>query len=512
MFGHAWVWSRGVLTDLGDPLGGGDSEAYAINDEGVIAGTARVAGTSNYDAVLWRRLGNGSYSVVDLGRNGWPYAFAQAINNAGDVAFSADDGGMLGSGNRRAWLMRAGMSGFMSMGNSLVPALSGDYGDSYGWGMNSIGTVVGSSLTSNLLWHVGWRYNGSYRENIHTLYSLTNDYPGIFVDGSGAYCINDYGDLGGEYVTQDMGEIGSFLLSGTNAHRLPDRLTASVNGSDYYESVSGINNLGDVLLGGWNGTMALYMSPNPSGPEMVAGGGPDYNSHVLLALNDLIPGSIGRFTTRLGGGDGYQSLSDSRAFAGVGMLTNGDYHGYLATPIPRPGNHAPVAASIQATNYSSTLVFPISALLAKATDADSDTLALLTTTQPASGAATVRRDGGNLIYQANNPTPPASDSFSCIIMDYHGGMATGAVQVVIFPSGPNPQLDRIVLLGSPGSSQLIRFHGTPGQTWRIQASDDFGSGSWTTIATVIAGPDGLIDANDAPGVGHSSRFYRAVTP
>jgi hypothetical protein len=258
--------------------------------------------------------------------------------------------------------------------------------------------------------------------------------------------------------------------------------------------------------------MALYMGPNPSGPEMVAGGGPDYNSHVLLALNDLIPGSIGRFTTRLGGGDGYQSLSDSRAFAGVGMLTNGDYHGYLATPIPRPGNHAPVAASIQATNYSSTLVFPISALLAKATDADSDTLALLTTTQPASGAATVRRDADNLIYQANTTTPPASDSFSCIIMDYHGGMATGAVQVVSFPSGPNPQLDRIVLLGSPGSSQLIRFVGIPGQTWRIQASDDLGGGNWTTIATVIAGPDGVIDANDALGVGHPNRLYRAVMP
>jgi uncharacterized membrane protein len=45
--GHAWVWSSGVLTDLRDPLGGGDSQACAINDQGDIVGTARVAGTTN---------------------------------------------------------------------------------------------------------------------------------------------------------------------------------------------------------------------------------------------------------------------------------------------------------------------------------------------------------------------------------------------------------------------------------------------------------------------------------
>jgi ABC-type arginine transport system permease subunit len=39
-----------------------------------------------------------------------------------------------------------------------------------------------------------------------------------------------------------------------------------------------------------------------------------------------------------------------------------------------------------------------------------------------------------------------------------------------------------------------------------------GTGAWTTIATVIAGPDGIIDANDALGVGHARRFYRAVMP
>jgi hypothetical protein len=139
-------------------------------------------------------------------------------------------------------------------------------------------------------------------------------------------------------------------------------------------------------------------------------------------------------------------------------------------------------------------------------------LFLLTTTQPVSGQATLRRNAGNLIYKANGFTLPANDSFSCIITDYHGGLATNQVQVLNLASGQNPQSNQILLLGNPSLSPLIRFHASSGQTWRIQASDDLGTGAWTTIATVIAGPDGIIDANDALGVGHARRFYRAVMP
>jgi hypothetical protein len=139
-------------------------------------------------------------------------------------------------------------------------------------------------------------------------------------------------------------------------------------------------------------------------------------------------------------------------------------------------------------------------------------LFLLTTTQPVSGAATLRRNAGNLIYQANGATLPANDSFSCIITDYHGGLATNQVQVLNLASGQNPQSNQILLLGNPSLPPLIRFHAAPGQTWRIQACDDLAAGVWTTIATVIAGPDGIIDATDALGVGVAQRFYRAVMP
>jgi hypothetical protein len=205
-------------------------------------------------------------------------------------------------------------------------------------------------------------------------------------------------------------------------------------------------------------------------------------------------------------------INEAGSISGDGPVANGEQHAFLATRLPLAGNHAPVSTgALSLTNASSTLLFPISSLLAKATDADGDPLFLLTTTQPVSGAATLRRNAGSLIYQANGSTLPANDSFSCIITDYHGGFATNTVAIVNLPFGPAPQAEDLVLLNRTGSTTLIRFHGTPGQTWRIQSCDDLAGGTWTTFATAIAGPDGLIDANDVLGT-NSSRFYRAVSP
>ncbi len=95
-------------------------------------------------------------------------------------------------------------------------------------------------------------------------------------------------------------------------------------------------------------------------------------------------------------------------------------------------------------------------------------------------------------------------------MDYHGGLAANIVQVINQTSGTSPQIQHLVLLKGGDSTALIRFHGAPGQTWRIQACDAIG-GTWTTIGTAMAGSDGLIDATDAVGM-YSLRFYRAVSP
>jgi internalin A len=497
--GHAWLWSKGVMTDLGDAFGTGDALAYAINDEGTVVGTGRVMGSWHYDAAKWFTY-PGGYQVYDIsGSYYWPYTSAEAVNNAGDVLISLSGTGLNGAGSRTTGLLR--QYDLLPLGSSVLPVWPPDYGDAYGWGMNSLGLVVGSSLGSASAGSenpkIAWLYNGSCRENLQTLYSLTNFSVGDVIDSTGAYCVNDYGDIGGMFVNTSVGFGACFVISGTTPYVV----------SRYDSYMNGINNQGDVLYAS-NGIW-LYCSTSIS-PARLANGAPDYSDHAAFALTNLLGGNLGGFINLDCSPVNYNHINETRSIIGDGTVANGDTHAFLATPLPIPGNHPPSAVALTVTNQSRTLVLPISKLLANATDPDGDTLGLVTTTQPDSGDATVRRSGNNLIYQALYG-PPSTDTFSWIITDYHGGMATNVVHVVNLPSGPSPQPNHILLLGSPGPSLLIRFHGTAGQTWRIQACDDLKGAAWTTIATVMAGSDGLIDATEAIGI-HSSRFYRAVNP
>ena len=441
----------------------------------------------------------------DLGRTNWPFAFAQAINNAGDIAFSTTDGGFHGQGNRNAYLWRQGV--LLPLGG-LVPPWTNAPEDAYGWTINSMGSIGGdiyaSTLSSgNYPLRIGWRYNGSYRDNLQSLYPIMNVPPDLNVDSSAAAYVNDYGDVVGDDLRSDYdGCMAAYLISNTNVLFVEEG----------WNSIAvGLNNHGDIVVLTEEQTgfcFSLFCSTNPVAPTTLADGRPNYSDHALFALPDLLPGGAAGFQDLAQNSD--YSLNEARQICGNGNFTNGESHAFLATPLARAGNHAPVAANLIVTNLSSTLLIPISALLSRCTDADGDTLALLTALQPSAAGATVRRDAGNLIYSTTN-TAPNTDSFSYVIMDFHGGIATGTVQVVTQPSGVAPQAGHLVLLSKPGSPTLIRFHGTPGQTWRIQACDTLNGATWTTIATVIAGSDGLIDATDAIG-SHSSRFYRAVNP
>lgn len=511
---HAWVWSHGVLTDLGDGLGGDDARAYSINDQGDIVGTARVPGTTNYDAVRWRKVGT-SYVLDDLGRNGWPFAFAQCINNAGDIAFAADDGGFNGGGNRRSWLLRNGS--LLPLGN-LTPAWTNDdVGDACGWAMTSLGQIAGSSWnfpTNSHRSRHSWFYNGGYRMNLDATYSLTN-IPGIEspLDGSAAFLINDFGDIAGSYdiffaEAAYYMPYGVYIASGTN----------KINASHTAENPEGLNNHGDLIIGnnlaGYG--IKLFCTTNTTAPARLSDGRPDYSDHALFAIADLLPGGFGPFEhgefISLEAED-YQTfphLNDARAIVGQEATDDG-VHAFIISPLPRPGNHSPIAVNDAITNRSSTVVIPIGALLANDADPDGDPLALLTFHTPSTDGATIRRSANSLIYTATN-TAPGLDSFTYVVMDFHGGTSTGAVQVVTQPTGPLPMENLMALVPTAGSTPVIRFHAVPGQTCRVLVSDGVDGKPWTTLATAIAGPDGLIDVTDVLGTNQPQRFYRAVSP
>ncbi|HKW64886.1 MAG TPA: hypothetical protein VJN89_20190 [Candidatus Acidoferrum sp.] len=105
---HAFLWSNGVMTDLGT-LGGSVSMAYSINDSGVVVGAASAA-SGEMHAFVWQ---NGV--MKDLGVAG-ETSSARGINSKGDivgVAYSKNvrGGAVLWSGGQRQSLGDLGPSG-----------------------------------------------------------------------------------------------------------------------------------------------------------------------------------------------------------------------------------------------------------------------------------------------------------------------------------------------------------------------------------------------------------------
>jgi probable HAF family extracellular repeat protein len=84
--GHAGVWQRGKLTDLGTLPGSDFSEAYGINAAGDVVGYGETAGGLDH-AILWRRG-----QIIDLGGvSPWSTSHAKSINAAGQIVGDLDD-------------------------------------------------------------------------------------------------------------------------------------------------------------------------------------------------------------------------------------------------------------------------------------------------------------------------------------------------------------------------------------------------------------------------------------
>jgi probable HAF family extracellular repeat protein len=129
---HAVFWTSGhVSVDLG-VLGGvtGGSSAVALNDNGQVVGTSSTA--LSYDAFSWTQAGG----MVDLGNLGGGSSQAMAVNNAGQViGFSYNS-----HAQSHAFSWTAG-SGIVDLGT-----LGGT--QSQPFAINSYGEVVGDSTTA----------------------------------------------------------------------------------------------------------------------------------------------------------------------------------------------------------------------------------------------------------------------------------------------------------------------------------------------------------------------------
>ncbi len=175
-------------------------------------------------------------------------------------------------------------------------------------------------------------------------------------------------------------------------------------------------------------------------------------------------------------------------------------------------NHPPVAgaATMNATQNAATSV-PVANLLSFASDPDGDPISITSVgaSSAQGGTVTLSAAGstGTITY-----TPPGNftgtDTFTDVLSDGRGGVATGTVTVTV--TANNYPLN-VVSMSMTASSVTIIYAGTPGGTYQPQYVATLGGGAWINDGPVLtAGSNGQFTYTDATQPQPSSRFYRAV--
>jgi hypothetical protein len=119
-----------------------------------------------------------------------------------------------------------------------------------------------------------------------------------------------------------------------------------------------------------------------------------------------------------------------------------------------------------------------------ATDADGDALGIISAFGAASGNLAVAGNGQSMTYANISGTPGSTDTYSFVVRDTFGGLATNTVSVRIDANGSFNQLAT--------SGNTLSFVGIPGATYALEHTGSFSPPNWTSVTTNVVGVDGRV--------------------
>jgi hypothetical protein len=161
------------------------------------------------------------------------------------------------------------------------------------------------------------------------------------------------------------------------------------------------------------------------------------------------------------------------------------------------------------TPVNNPAIISYALLLAGATDPDGDPVSPVIASGSTAAGGYVTMGSTSLTY-----TPPIDfsgmDSFPLTVQDGRGGFTSADIVVTVEPE------DGITGLGAPSMERLagnqtrIRFHGVPGVQYSFQRSTNLAQ--WTTIWTVTAGVDGVVEYTDVSPPPGGRAYYRLAGP
>jgi hypothetical protein len=167
-------------------------------------------------------------------------------------------------------------------------------------------------------------------------------------------------------------------------------------------------------------------------------------------------------------------------------------------------DRVPVAPTIQIqATEGATFTLQFSQILTNDSDPDGDTLTITAVSSVSAYGGLLTNNSTSLTY-----SPPEGqlslDRFAYIVSDGRGGETVGLITVNFL----TPNALTIGGTSVTHTGATITFGGVPDATYNIQASTDLIH--WTTIATVVATPEGVVQYLDTASTEMPHRFYRAV--
>jgi probable HAF family extracellular repeat protein len=283
---RAFLYSDGVLTNLGRLPDGAGTQANGINDLGEVVGQTN----GNGDGFLYN---NGIMTAL-TSPTGYAASQPTAINNNGQVAGWFYKGPNMSYGIAHAFLDSNGT--MLDLG--ALPG-TGWMAKSYANGVNINGDVVGSGDSVSGYQHA-FLYSGGVMKDLGKLTGAAESYATDINDNGVVVGHSGYGGHAFIYSNNQMTDLGT----------LP---------SGYLSEAFAINNGGQVVG---------YANTSTSSEHAML-----YRDGVMSDLNSLIDPTSGWILSRA------TAINDAGQIAGSGGI-GGQTHAFLLTPVPEPSTLA----------------------------------------------------------------------------------------------------------------------------------------------------------------------------